>query len=80
MSALDDLRFAAIAIEEGRRTLLCHPDNEAAVRAAMPSEFYEVAVNPFCPPDKVFVIDRNAVEAGVNEARQHGVHFGRIDL
>lgn len=77
--ALDiDARFAQIAAEEAKRTLVCTAETAAGIRASLADEpavlgryrFEEVRADLLPTPHTVLVVDDQALEAVAREAAQ----------
>jgi hypothetical protein len=64
---LDEISFYGIAKQEAKRTILCEPDLEHAIRAAVDqlkaSDILTVCPSPACPEGQLIVIDEGALEA-----------------
>lgn len=71
---LDHIRVIQMEREEGKRTVYCAPEVADAVTEVVEVEFaglqWTVVSSPACPPDRLYVIDHGAVEAGQREMMQ----------
>lgn len=81
LSVLERVRLALIELEKSKRILICRPEHEAAVRAAVaelcPFEhLLEVRVEPWLPEGQFLLIDPNAIEAASRELLQRPVITG----
>jgi hypothetical protein len=75
MSILDDVQFWATVIEESRRTLICHPKHEAAIRARADElgvgGMLTVQTSALLPTeDTLILMDEGALQAATAEAMQ----------
>lgn len=62
-------------LEESKRTIVCAPEHEAAVAAAidrfgLAKHAFKVVASPVVPPGQVIVMDENAMQASTNESLQ----------
>lgn len=72
--ALTEQRFWAQVVGDARRTVVCHPDDEARVRAWVGArgleELITVQVSPYLPAaGQVIVVDTGAVQAEADRPR-----------
>lgn len=71
---LADLEFWAVALEESKRDLLCHPDDEQRIRDALAGSQaegrYTVRASAAVEPGRCIVVDVGALEAAAREAGQ----------
>lgn len=67
MSELTEVRFWAQVIGDAKRTIVCNPDLESRIKTWIDvrsmSGILKVEPNPYCPMDRVFVIDEQAINA-----------------
>jgi hypothetical protein len=82
MDALTEIRFLMQAHADSQRTLLCEPDREHAVRAAVDQAgaagTFTVRASPACPPGRILVLDEQAMEASWRQAIQRASHGIRV--
>lgn len=69
---LTEIRFWSQVIGDAKRTVICPPDLESRCKGYVAARGLEhritVLANQFCPPNQLFVIDGNAVEASVRQS------------
>lgn len=75
LTVLERVRLLLIELEESRRILVCRPEHEAAVRAALAElcsfeHLIEVRVDDWVPEGQFLLIDPNAIEAASRAAVQ----------
>jgi hypothetical protein len=67
-----DTEFAEIWRAESERTIMCHPDRAVELRwridQAGADDVLTVVENPAIPPGDIYIIDHNAIEAGMRES------------
>lgn len=82
MDALDDIRLLMQEAEDAHRTLVCQPDREHAVRAAVDqlgaTGIFTVKASSVCPPGKILVLDEQAIEASWRQTVQRASHGIRL--
>lgn len=68
---LDAIQFYEIARQEAKRTILCEPHLEHAIRAAIDqldgASVFTVQASPACPPGKLIILDPQALAAAERE-------------
>lgn len=72
MTPLEEIKLALQAIEDSRRVLVCHPRDQLVCElAAAGYPLVEVRPNDILDPGTVYLVDPNAIEAGLRAALQH---------
>lgn len=76
---LTEVRFWAQVIGDAERTVICHPELESRCKGYVTARGLDhlitVLANRFCPEDKIFVIDGNALEASLRQALQRPIRL-----
>lgn len=74
MDALDEIRFLMQTRTDAQRTLICEPNREHAVRAAVDqagaADLFTVKASPVCPAGRILVLDQQAIEASWRQTVQ----------
>lgn len=69
---LTEVRFWAQVIGDSKRTVICTPDLESRVKGWVDARdmgaLIKVIANPACPPNQIFVIDEQAIEANFQQS------------
>lgn len=81
MSIADDVEFWRMALEETKRTVVCHPDRVERLRAAVAEHGLEhrleVVGSPIIEAEStVYVLDPNAARASIAERDQRRLAGG----
>ena len=68
---LTEVRFWAQVTGDARRTIVCSPDLESRVMGWLAARglrnFHTVLASRLCPDDRVYIVDRQAIEADLNQ-------------
>jgi hypothetical protein len=71
---LTEVKFWAQVTGDAKRTVVCPPDLESRVKgwvdARSMGHLIRVNANPACPPDRIFIIDEQAIHASLAESLQ----------
>lgn len=69
LDVLTEVRFWAQVVGDSKRTVLCPPDLESRcmgyVAARGLAHLISIRASPFCPPNRILVMDEQAIEASL---------------
>lgn len=76
---LTEVRFWSQVIGDAERTVICHSELESRCKGYVAARGLEglitVLANRFCPENRIFVIDGNALEASFRQAMQRPIRI-----
>lgn len=78
---LTDVRFWMQAIRDSKRTIFCPPEILETVEDAVAENgmqaYFDVVASAACPPNRILIVDTQAIQAGADEAIQLGFNRKR---